>query len=125
MPEGRDLCPSGLCGQPRVDRRDMARELAPGRRAMYIMYMSVEMPVSQARAELGPVTSRAEFNGETTYLLKHGHRAAAVVPAAVAELVEQIEDLLDRDAVAEVLAKLAAGTEESVPFVRRTRRQTS
>jgi len=92
---------------------------------MYIMYMSVEMPVSQARAELGPVTSRAEFNGETTYLLKHGHRAAAVVPAAVAELVEQIEDVLDRDAVAEVLAKLEAGTEESVPFVRRTRRQTS
>jgi PHD/YefM family antitoxin component YafN of YafNO toxin-antitoxin module len=89
------------------------------------MYMSVEMPVSQARAELGPVTSRAEFNGETTYLLKHGHRAAAVVPAAVAELVEQIEEVLDRDAVSEVLAKLEAGTEESVPFVRRTRRQTS
>lgn len=99
--------------------------LAPRRRVMYIMYMSVEMPVSQARAELGPVTSRAEFNGETTYLLKHGHRAAAVVPAAVAELVEQIEDVLDRDAVSEVLAKLEAGTEESVPFVRRTRRQTS
>ena len=92
---------------------------------MYIMYMSVEMPVSQARAELGPVTSRAEFNGETTYLLKHGHRAAAVVPAAVAELVEQIEEALDREAVAEVLAKLETGTEETVPFVRRTRRQTS
>jgi PHD/YefM family antitoxin component YafN of YafNO toxin-antitoxin module len=92
---------------------------------MYITYMSVEMPVSQARAELGPVTARAEYNGETTYLLKHGYRAAAVVPVAVAELVEQIEDLLDRDAVAEVLAKLEAGTEESVPFVRRTRRQTS
>lgn len=89
------------------------------------MYMSVEMPVSQARAELGPVTSRAEYHGETTYLLKHGHRAAAVVPAAVAELMEQIEDVLDRDAVAEVLAKLEAGTEESVPFVRRTRRQTA
>jgi hypothetical protein len=84
--------------------------------------MSVEMPVSQARVELGPVTSRAEFNGETTYLLKHGHRAAAVVPAAVAELVEQIEDVLDRDAVTEVLDKLESGTEDTVPFVRRTRR---
>jgi PHD/YefM family antitoxin component YafN of YafNO toxin-antitoxin module len=92
---------------------------------MYILYMTVEMSVSQARAELGPVTSRAEYNGETTYLLKHGHRAAAVVPAAVAELVEQLEDVLDRDAVAEVLAQLEAGTEESVPFVRRTRRQSS
>lgn len=92
---------------------------------MYIMYMSVEMSVSQARAELGPVTSRAEYNGEITFLLKHGHRAAAVVPAAVAELVEQVEDVLDGEAVAEVLAKLNAGTEESVPFVRRTRRQTA
>jgi PHD/YefM family antitoxin component YafN of YafNO toxin-antitoxin module len=87
--------------------------------------MSAEMPVSQARAELGSVTSRAEHNGETTYLLKRGHRAAAVVPVAVAELVEQIEDMLDREAVAEVLAKLQAGNEESVPFVRRTRRQTA
>jgi PHD/YefM family antitoxin component YafN of YafNO toxin-antitoxin module len=89
---------------------------------MYIMYMSIEMPVSQARAELGPVTSRAEYHGETTYLLKHGHRAAAVVPAAVAELMEQIEDILDGQAVAEVLVKLAAGTEDVVPFVRRTHR---
>lgn len=85
------------------------------------MYMSVEMPVSQARAELGPVTARAEYNGEITYLLKHGQRAAAVVPVAVAELVEQIEETLDREAVAEVLARLDAGEEQSVPFLRRTR----
>jgi len=94
-------------------------------RSMYIMYMSIEMPVSQARAELGPVTSRAEYHGETTYLLKHGHRAAAVVPVAVAELIEQIEDMLDGQTVAEVLAKLAAGTEEIAPFVRRTRRHNT
>ena len=85
--------------------------------------MPVELTVSQARAELGPVTSRAEYSGETTYLTKHGHRAAAVVPAAAAELLEQIEDLMDAEAVRSALADLQAGSEQRVPFTRRTRSQ--
>lgn len=89
---------------------------------MYILYMSSEMTVSEARAELGPVTSRAEYGGETTYLTKHGHRAAAVVPAAAAEMLENLEELVDGEAVRVALADLHAGTEERVPFVRRTRR---
>ena len=61
----------------------------------------------------------------TTYLTKHGHRAAAVVPAAAAELLEQLEDLVDEQAVRKALASLQSGEEERVPFVRRTRRQTA
>ncbi|MGI8313407.1 hypothetical protein [Saccharopolyspora hattusasensis] len=80
------------------------------------------MTVSEARAELGPVTSRAEFAGETTYLTKHGHRAAAVVPAAAAELLEDLEELVDGEAVREALARMRTGANERVPFVRRTRR---
>jgi len=85
--------------------------------------MAMEMTVSEARAELGPITSRAEYGGETTYLTKHGHRAAAVVPAAAAELLEQLEDLVDGRAVLAALAELEAGVEERVPFARRTRRR--
>lgn len=91
----------------------------------YTLYMAAEMTVSEARAELGPVTSRAEYGGETTYLTKHGHRAAAVVPAAAAELLEQLEDLVDDKAVRAAMADLEAGVEERVPFVRRTRRRTA
>lgn len=82
--------------------------------------MSTDLTVSEARAELGLVTSRAEYGGETTYLTKHGRRAAAVVPAAAAELLEQIEDLIDAEAVRSALADLEAGREQRVPFARFT-----
>ena len=82
------------------------------------LYMTKDMTVSQARADLGTVTSRAEFGGETTYLTKHGHRAAAVVPAAAAELLEKLEDLVYEQAVRKALAILHSGEEDRVPFVR-------
>ena len=91
----------------------------------YILYMDLDMTVSQARADLGAVTSRAQYAGETTYLTKHGRRAAAVVPAAAAELLEELEDLVDERAVRAALASLRKGEDERVPFVRATRRQTS
>ncbi|SHE44728.1 type II toxin-antitoxin system prevent-host-death family antitoxin [Streptoalloteichus hindustanus] len=84
--------------------------------------MSIEMSVSDARAVLGAVTNQVEYGGETVCLTKHGRRAVAVVPAA-AELLEQIEELLDSEAVAAALADLRAGIDQPVPFVRRTRRR--
>jgi prevent-host-death family protein len=77
----------------------------------YTLYMSSEMAVSDVRAHLGPITSRAEFGGETVYLTKNGRRAAAIVPAAAAQLLEDLEDLIDLQAVEEVRGRLAAGTE--------------
>lgn len=87
--------------------------------------MATEMTVSEARADLGPVTSRVEYGGEFVYLTKHGHRAAAVVPAAAAELLEQLEELIDRKTVETVLKQLADGAEERIPFVRRSARRTA
>lgn len=81
-----------------------------------------EMTVSEARAELGPVTARAEYAGETIYLTKHGHRSAAVVPAHAAELLERLEDVLDAEAVENALAELESGEVAPVPYVRRTAR---
>lgn len=89
---------------------------------MYVLYMSSEMAVSEARADLGPVTSRAEYAGETTYLTKHGHRAAAIVPAGSAELLEELEDALDAEQVRTALAELTSGSADRVPFTRRTER---
>ena len=71
----------------------------------------MDVAMTDARSSLGELAARAEYAGETVYLTRHGHRAAAVVSARTAELLEQLEDLLDATAVAEVQALLAAGTE--------------
>lgn len=91
---------------------------------MYILYMG-EMTVSEARADLGAVTSKAEYGGETTYLTKHGHRVAAVVPSAYAELLEQLEDKIDAESVRGALADLDNGADGPVPFVRRGHSKTA
>jgi prevent-host-death family protein len=90
---------------------------------MYILYMSSEMSVTSARDELGPMTSRVEYAGETVYLTKHGRRVAGVVPAAAAELLEELEDVFDIEAVRAAMANVAAGGDAPEPFVRRTRRR--
>ncbi|HVV14014.1 type II toxin-antitoxin system prevent-host-death family antitoxin [Amycolatopsis sp.] len=79
------------------------------------------MSISAARESLGPVTSRVEYGGETVYLTKHGRRAAAVVPAAAAELLEQLEDVFDLEATRAALDALASGEAAPEPFVRRTK----
>ncbi len=78
---------------------------------MYTLPMSTDVSLTEARASLGDLAARAEYGGETVFLSRHGRRAAALVPAGAAELLEQVEDLLDARAVAEVQARLAAGTE--------------
>jgi len=50
-------------------------------------------------------------------------RAATVVPAEAAGLRDRIEELVDEHEASEVLARLKTGTEERVPFRRRTRRR--
>ncbi|GAB2732837.1 hypothetical protein GCM10027174_01760 [Salinifilum aidingensis] len=85
----------------------------------------LHVPGEMAASELGPVTARAEHAGETTYLTKHGHRAAAVVPAEDAELLEALEELVDTEAVHQALEAHAAGDNERVPFVRRTARSST
>lgn len=91
--------------------------------ALYNLYMSSEMTVSEARRELADVTNRAEYGGETTYITKSGRRSSAVVSAARAQLLDDLEDLIDGEQVREALAALADGTEERVPYRRRTNRR--
>lgn len=78
---------------------------------VYILDMPMDVALTDARSSLGELAARAEYGGEMVYLTRHGRRTAAVVSARTAELLEQLEDLLDATAVVEVQARLAAGTE--------------
>ncbi|WP_236790415.1 type II toxin-antitoxin system prevent-host-death family antitoxin [Amycolatopsis sp. GM8] len=82
--------------------------------------VQVEISVTEAREALGPVTNHVEYGGQTVYLTKHGRRAAALVPAPAAELLEELEDAFDLTAVRAALAAVAAGENVPQPFVRRT-----
>ncbi len=93
------------------DRAEQDRYLDKVLHQMYITNMSLDIAMTDARSSLGDLAARAEYGGETVYLTKHGRRAAAVVSARTAELLEQLEDLLDAAAVAEVQARIAAGSE--------------
>lgn len=68
-----------------------------------------EMPVSEARDHFSDVVSRAAY-GESTYLMRHGRRVAAVVPISVIEAMEAAED-------AEDLAAARAALEDDAPLV--------
>lgn len=88
---------------------------------MYILCMTTERTVTDARKELGPLTNRVEYGGETVYLTKSGHRAAALVHPDRAALLDDLEELIDIEAVRAALTALKAGEDTVVPFTRRTR----
>ena len=50
---------------------------------------AAELPISDARDRLADVVSRAYYAGRITYVTRRGQRLAAVVPAELAEAIEQ------------------------------------
>lgn len=88
---------------------------------MYILYMSSDVSVTQARDEIGPLTNQVEYGGETVYLTKHGRRSAALVHPHAAELLEDLEELIDIEVARTALLALESGEDSAVPFRRRTR----
>lgn len=101
------------CGvwRARVDDPRPAERLDSPVCKVYVLCMFSEVALTDARTSLGELAARAEYGGETVYLTRHGRRTAAVVSAAAAELLEQLEDLLDVEAITQVQERLAAGTE--------------
>jgi len=76
-----------------------------------------ELSVSQARDHFSDAVNRAAFGGEITYVTRgRGHqRAAAIVPADLAERYEAMIDREDGRIAAERLADLDAGRATAVP----------
>lgn len=78
---------------------------------MYIGDMStaaegpVELSVTDARAQLAELLDTRVRDGGVVYLTRYGQRVGAVVPAEVAEHLDDIEDAYWSARVEQVLAK--------------------
>ncbi|KAA1014627.1 type II toxin-antitoxin system Phd/YefM family antitoxin [Pseudonocardia sp. EV170527-09] len=60
---------------------------------LYILNMSTaEMSSTDARNHFADVVGRAQHGGVTTAITSHGKRVAAVVPAEVLDLLDELED---------------------------------
>lgn len=86
--------------------------------------MSIELPVAGARDQFSDVVNRAAFGGDITYITRgRAHkRAAAVVPAEYAELLELLLDEHDGAIAAERLAQIRSRQAKTLTMseVRRT-----
>jgi prevent-host-death family protein len=70
-----------------------------------------ELTASEARQGFAGIVGRAEHAGSVTYIVRHGKRVAAVVPAEAVELLDRIEDDYWSSRAREALAEPG----ESVP----------
>lgn len=78
---------------------------------VYIWFVSalpdepVELTVTDARAQLAELLDTRVREGGVVYLTRYGRRVGAVVPAEVAEHLDDIEDAYWSARVEQVLAK--------------------
>lgn len=83
---------------------------------MYTLYMTalhdMEVNVTDARGQLPELLDTQIRDGGVVYLTRYGRRVGAVVPAEVAERLEELEDDYWSRRAAEVLAK----REPTVPW---------
>lgn len=60
---------------------------------LYILHMTAaEMSSTDARNHFADVVGRAQHGGVTTAITSHGKRVAAVVPAEILDLLDELED---------------------------------
>lgn len=90
---------------------------------VYVEYMSAapdydppalpdELPAGEVRKAFGEVVGRAQHAGHMTYITHHGKRVAAIVPADVAQWLEEYED----QRLARMAADALAEGGEAVPL---------
>lgn len=72
----------------------------------------MDVPVSDARGQLSELLDTRVRDGGVVYLTRYGRRVGAVVPAEVAERLDELEDAYWSRRAAEVLAK----DEPTVPW---------
>lgn len=60
---------------------------------LYILHMTTaEMSSTDARNHFADVVGRAQHGGVTTAITSHGKRVAAIVPAEILDLLDELED---------------------------------
>lgn len=72
-----------------------------------------ELPVTSAREQFSHVVGAAQYAGRVTYVTKHGVRVAAIVPA---DMAEALEDEADVEAARAALDRIAAGGDARRPI---------
>jgi prevent-host-death family protein len=73
-----------------------------------------ELPVTDAREDLAEVVNRVAYGHERVRLTRRGKPLAAVVPIEDLELLEQLEDQADIEAMRQALADPANA--EPIPW---------
>jgi prevent-host-death family protein len=63
-----------------------------------------QVPITDARDDLADVVNRVAYRHERVMLTRRGRALAVVVPVEDAELLEQLEDAADLDAMRAALA---------------------
>lgn len=76
-----------------------------------------EVSVTDARSSLAEIID-AVRDGEFVYLMRHGERVAAVMPADIGENYEQIEDDYWARRADDAKAAIAAGDEDTISWQR-------
>jgi prevent-host-death family protein len=78
--------------------------------------------IERARVELSDVVSRVQYAGDRVVVTRRGKPAVAIVPLEDLELLQQIEDDLDTEAVREALAEARDGKARPWSEIRETLR---
>ncbi len=65
--------------------------------------------IERARVELSDVVSRVQYAGERVVVTRRGKPAAAIVPVEDLQLLQQLEDEMDAQAVREALEEARTG----------------
>ncbi len=81
------------------------------------MANSTSLTVSEARKELAALIDRVRSDHAPIYLVRHGHRVAAVIDADDLDaIVELAEDMIDIRAAAAARAEMQATGEAPIPW---------
>ncbi|QIK62632.1 type II toxin-antitoxin system Phd/YefM family antitoxin [Leucobacter viscericola] len=79
--------------------------------------MSLTLPVSVAKQQLGSLVDRAHLANEDVYLTKHGHKFAVLVDAAKFEqMLEELEDFQDAEAARRARKEMEATGAAPIPW---------
>ncbi len=76
------------------------------------------MAASKVRQEFAETLNQVAYKGKRILLHRRGRDIAALVPVEDLALIEKIEDRIDLEEAARILADIKAGREKPIPWKR-------